>query len=312
MEKVVNNPMIAKPMTAPVLSIRDMHKRYGRIHAADGLTLDVGQGSIYGLLGPNGSGKTTTLGVILGILRADSGTYSWFGKTPSSADRKRIGSILEQPLFYPFLTAFRNLQIIADIKGLSYEGIPEVLETVRLKERTHSKFRTFSYGMKQRLAIAAALLGKPEVLIFDEPTNGLDPQGIAEIRELITLLGREGYTIILASHLLDEVQKTCSHVAVLNKGRLLFQGKVSEVLTTTGALEIACEDNRLIAGILKEVTGIFSVDEEEGILLVRVGPDWTPHKINELMISRGIVLNHLYMRKKTLETQFLELLREAK
>ena len=207
-----------------VLTISGLQKNYGKIHAVNDLSLSVERGSVYGILGPNGSGKTTTLAIILGVVNSNGGSYSWFGNENSKNDRKRIGAILEQPLFYPYLTAEKNLQIVASIKGVEYSDIERVLKIVELFERKDSKFRTFSYGMKQRLAIASALLGNPEVLIFDEPTNGLDPKGIAEIRELIIKIAKQGITILLASHLLDEVQKTCSHVAVLKSGKKLYEG----------------------------------------------------------------------------------------
>ncbi|MCB0806578.1 MAG: ATP-binding cassette domain-containing protein, partial [Bacteroidales bacterium] len=183
----------------PIVSIQKLNKRYGKIQAVDNLNLDIEKGNIYGILGPNGSGKTTTLGILLGVINADSGSFRWFNRENSKHDRKKIGAILEQPIFYPYLTAEKNLEIIAGIKEVSTKDIDRVLEAVELSDRRKSKFRTYSYGMKQRLAIAAALLGNPEVLIFDEPTNGLDPKGIAEIRELILQIAEGGITIILAS-----------------------------------------------------------------------------------------------------------------
>ncbi|MEI7982280.1 MAG: ATP-binding cassette domain-containing protein, partial [Bacteroidota bacterium] len=208
-----------------VLSVNQISKQYGKIQAVKELSLEVARGQIFGLLGPNGSGKTTTLSIILDLIKGN-GNYEWFGDPPSKESRKRIGSVIESPNFFPYLDAITNLKIVADIKDMDYEDIDRVLLLAGLSERKKSKFRTFSYGMKQRLAIASAMLGNPEVLILDEPTNGLDPQGIAHIRELILSVAYQGTTIILASHLLDEVQKICTHVAVLSKGKKLFDGKV--------------------------------------------------------------------------------------
>ncbi|NTV84162.1 MAG: ATP-binding cassette domain-containing protein, partial [Bacteroidales bacterium] len=207
-----------------VLSIRGLTKRYGSITAVSNLDLDIERGSVFGILGPNGSGKTTTLGVLLDVTRADSGTFSWFGGLPVKTQRKRIGAILEVPLFYPYLSGRQNLEMVAKIKDLPGDDVDEALKMVDLYERRDSKFRTYSLGMKQRLAVASTLIGKPEVLILDEPTNGLDPRGIAEIRNIILDVASQGVTIILASHILDEVQKTCTHMAVLEKGKKLFSG----------------------------------------------------------------------------------------
>lgn len=213
-----------------ILDIHTLSKRYGSIQAVDKLSLQVEKGSIYGLLGPNGSGKTTTLGMVLDVIRPTSGSFSWFGQPASPATKKRVGALLETPNFYPYLTARRNLEIVAEIKGASHSRIAEVLHLVGLSQRMHTTFKGFSLGMKQRLALASSLLNDPEVLVLDEPTNGLDPEGIAEVRELILKIAAEGKTVILASHLLDEVEKVCTHVAVLQKGVLRAQGPVSTVL----------------------------------------------------------------------------------
>jgi ABC-type multidrug transport system ATPase subunit len=291
-----------------VLSINNLNKRYGKIHAVNNFSLDIHKGNIYGILGPNGSGKTTTLGIILSVINADSGSFSWFGEPNSKEDRNRIGAILEQPIFYPYLSALKNLRIIADIKGADHGDIEKVLHTVDLFKRKDSKYRTFSYGMKQRLAIAAALLGKPEVLIFDEPTNGLDPKGIAEIRELIIAIAKEGMTIILASHLLDEVQKTCSHVAVLKGGQKLFAGKVSDVLNMNDSVEVSAEDNDRLDLVIKEYEPVSEVTKESGLLLIKLKEGTTILELNQFLVSKGIIVTHLASRKKSLEDQFLELL----
>jgi len=293
-----------------VLSIHGLSKNYGRIRAVDNLSMDVKRGQVFGILGPNGSGKTTTLGIVLSVINPSGGSFSWFGKTPSKADRKAIGAILEVPIFYPYMSGERNLQIIADIRGCKYDGIPEVLKIVDLYDRKKSKFRTYSLGMKQRLALAAALIGDPEVLILDEPTNGLDPQGIAEIRELILKIAKRGITIILASHLLDEVQKICSHVAILEKGKKIFTGKVSEIVNSSTLVEISAEDMQALEKMLLEHKGIISVEKEGPIILVKLKDDFDIKDLNQHLITNGITITHLSTRKQSLENYFLELMAE--
>jgi ABC-2 type transport system ATP-binding protein len=292
----------------PVLTINGLNKRYGKIHAVNNLSLEVGKGSVFGILGPNGSGKTTTLGIILGVVNPDQGQFNWFGEPNSKDNRKRIGAILEQPLFYPYLTAEKNLRIVARIKGVDPKDIDRVLKIVELFERRHSKFRTYSYGMKQRLAIASALLGTPEVLIFDEPTNGLDPKGIAEIRELIIRIASQGITIILASHLLDEVQKTCSHVVVLKNGKHLFSGMVKDVLNLSDSVELMASDIHHLKTVLEHYDPVLELNKEKEMILVRLDPNNSTEDLNQYLFQKGITLSHLALRKKSLEQQFLELL----
>ncbi len=293
-----------------ILSIQNLNKRYGKIHAVSNLSFEIEKGNVYGILGPNGSGKTTTLSIILGVVQSNSGSFSWFGKPPSSESRKQIGAILEHPIFYPYMSAESNLKIIADIKGVDANDIERVLKTVELYDRKDSRFKTFSYGMKQRLAIAGALLGNPEVLIFDEPTNGLDPKGIAEIRELIIDIAKQGITIILASHLLDEVQKTCSHVLVLNKGNKLFAGKVDEVLNVADTIEIASYDIDKLQFTLKNIDFISNVKSDGDILTANIQAGKTTYDLNMILIKSEIIVTHLARRKQSLEKQFLELLNE--
>ncbi len=235
-----------------ILEINSLYKNYGRIKAVSDLSLTVAPGSVFGLLGPNGSGKTTTLGVILDVVSKTKGEYTWFGETPSHNARKKIGAILEAPAFYPYLSAVENLKIIAQIKGVSYGQIDPVLIKTGLIDRKNDRYQTYSLGMKQRLAIASALLSDPYVLVLDEPTNGLDPQGIADVRELILKISSEGKTIILASHLLDEVQKVCTHFAVLNKGKAVYSGGVEETLSNSETIEVAAPDlEQLLQSILQ-------------------------------------------------------------
>lgn len=292
-----------------VLVLDSIAKAYGSVKALRGVSLSVPRGTVYGILGPNGSGKTTLLSIILDVLAADNGNYSWFGNPGSKEQRKQIGSLLETPNFYHYLSAVNNLKITQSISGRgSLDEIHEVLKTVNLYERRNSRFSSFSLGMKQRLAIAAALLGSPKVLVLDEPTNGLDPVGIAEIRELIKLLSEKGTTIIIASHLLDEVEKICTHVAILKTGHLIAQGTVEEVLADEDVLEIASSDldelNRLLSGF----AGIGSLEMGGQFLLIK-GPKGSldPAAINAYCQRSGISVHHLAMRKKRLEARFFEL-----
>lgn len=209
-------------MKSTILSIKNLHKRYGKIHAVNNVSLDIQKGNVYGILGPNGSGKSTTLGIVLNVVNKTSGEYHWFdGAMETHQALKKVGAIIERPNFYPYMTAKENLELVCKIKGINYSKIEEKLEIVGLSDRKNSKFKTFSLGMKQRLAIASALLNDPEILILDEPTNGLDPQGIHQIRDIIKFIASQGTTILLASHLLDEVEKVCSHVLVLRYGQIL-------------------------------------------------------------------------------------------
>jgi ABC-2 type transport system ATP-binding protein len=292
-----------------ILSINNVSKAYGRIKALSGVSFDVPPGSVFGILGPNGSGKTTLLSIILDVLSADTGNFSWFGQPGSPDQRKKIGSLLETPNFYHYLSAINNLKITNTISGRGdATAINEVLEKVKLFERRNSRFSSYSLGMKQRLAIAAALLGDPKVLVFDEPTNGLDPVGIAEIRSLIIELSRKGHTIIMASHLLDEVEKVCTHVAILKKGTLLTTGDVNDVLIDDDLVEISASDLDALASVIgnyKDGTKI----TRDGNTLQLIFPKGTAHldDINNYCFSKGIVLSHLLFKKKRLEAKFFEL-----
>ena len=291
-----------------VLTLNNITKFYGRIHALNNVSFTIPEGCVYGILGPNGSGKTTLLGIVMDILKATSGSFLFFDQ-PASADmRKRVGTLLETPNFYHYLSGERNLAIAAEIKGKGKDDIENVLRKVDLYERRKSKFSTFSLGMKQRLAIASALLGDPAVLVFDEPTNGLDPVGIAEIRELIKRLAMDGKTIIMASHLLDEVEKVCTHVAILKRGNLLVNGAVDEVLVNEDIVEIGAADKPKLEAILQDMNGYTQIKTQPACLQLYY-PVGTARleEINQFCFNNGVVLNHLQLKKKSLETKFFEL-----
>jgi ABC-type multidrug transport system ATPase subunit len=290
-----------------ILEINQLHKRYKRIHAVDGLTLSVKPGQVFGLLGPNGSGKTTTLGIVLGVIRSNSGQYTWFGKDHSHAARQKLGAILETPSFYPYLNAVNNLKIIARIKGVGNGRIDDTLKQVGLYDRRFDAFKTYSLGMKQRLAIAAALLSDPEVLILDEPTNGLDPQGIAEIRQLIIEIAKSGKTIILASHLLDEVQKVCSHFAVLQNGKKLYEGSVEE-LKASDEMVVNAENRDQLKRAAESIDGVISVKETDHHILLKVSETLNAEELNRQLMDAGVALNHLTKKQNSLEQRFLEIL----
>jgi ABC-type multidrug transport system ATPase subunit len=293
-----------------ILSIRAVSKFYGRIRALHDVSFEVPPGSVFGILGPNGSGKTTLLGVVMDVLRASGGTYSWFGEPPSEKQRQKIGTLLETPNFYHYLSGERNLRIAAAIKGRGQDDIARVLEIVKLSERKDSRFSTYSLGMKQRLAIAACLLGDPEVLVFDEPTNGLDPVGIAETREMIRELANRGKTILLASHLLDEVEKVCTHVAILQRGQLLMAGAVDEVLTNEDFIELAAEATALetLKGILSGLPAVKQVKTVDGFVqLFFENGAMDAGEVNRFCFDKGITLKHLQTRKRSLESKFMEL-----
>ena len=292
----------------PILTLQNITKFYGPIQALNKVSLEVPEGSVFGILGPNGSGKTTMLGIVMDVLRATEGNYLWFGEQPLPKHRTRIGTLLETPNFYHYLSGERNLRIAAEIKGHGLQDIPNVLKRVNLWERKDSKFSTYSLGMKQRLALASCLLGNPSVLVFDEPTNGLDPVGIAETRDLIKRLAKEGKTIILASHLLDEVEKVCSHVAILQKGKLIAAGHVDEVLVNEDIAEVGAADLLQLEKVLKNTNGWKEI-RKEGSVIQLFFPVGTAslESINEHCFKNGIVLNHLQLKKKSLEVKFFEL-----
>ena len=291
-----------------VLSTQHLHKQYGKITAINRLSLDIPRGSVYGLLGPNGSGKTTTLGMLLGVITPTEGSFRWFEQDDSYQHRKRVGAILEKPNFYPSFSGYHNLRLVCKIKEVEESRIDEVLGQVGLLERKDDRFKTYSLGMKQRLAIGSALLAKPEVLILDEPTNGLDPKGIADIRELITSIAQSGKTIILASHLLDEVQKVCSEFAVLDKGNLIYTGKVDADLGDEVLVEVAAHDRQALEAAVRNYDGYLSHKVLKNHLEISCRQHTDVASLNRYLGEAGIYPHHLVILKKNLEQQFMEIL----
>ncbi len=295
-------------MESTILSIKNLHKRYGKIHAVNNVSLEIHKGNVYGILGPNGSGKSTTLGIVLNVVNKTSGEYSWFDGTMQTHEAlKKVGAIIERPNFYPYMSAKENLELVCKIKNIDYSKINEKLEIVGLIDRKDSKFKTFSLGMKQRLAIASALLNDPEILILDEPTNGLDPQGIHQIRDIIRLIASQGTTILLASHLLDEVEKVCSHVLVLRFGKILYSGTVDGISNQSGFFELQAESNSNLIETLKNHPEVEKILEAEGKVIVYFKTQLDASLLNRYLIENGIYLNHLVFKKMSLEEQFLEL-----
>jgi ABC-2 type transport system ATP-binding protein len=292
-----------------VLSLNNVTKYYGSIRALNSVSFEVPEGSVFGILGPNGSGKTTLLSIILDVLKANSGDYLWLGKPGSPEQRKKIGSLLETPNFYHYLSAIDNLKVTQSISGRgNEEDILTVLKKVKLFDRRKSRFSSYSLGMKQRLAIAAALMGNPKVLVLDEPTNGLDPVGIAEIRELIVELKNAGHTVIMASHLLDEVEKVCTHAAILKTGNIITTGPVEEILSDDDLVEVSASDLDALRNVLEAISGRLTVNTDQNtISIVLPQGEANLEAINRHCFEKGIVLNHLLLKKKRLEARFFEL-----
>ncbi len=292
-----------------ILELNSLDKKFGKVHAVNKLSFTIKKGNVYGILGPNGSGKSTTLGIILNVVNKTSGDFSWFGGELEVHDAlKKVGAIIEHPNFYPNMSAYENLRLVCKIKGISETRIDQKLEQVNLLSRKHSKFKSFSLGMKQRLAIASALLNNPEFLILDEPTNGLDPQGIHEIREIIKKIANDGATILLASHLLDEVEKICSHVIVIQKGKKLYEGRTDEMTASFGFVDVSVSKNiEGLESVLLNLEGVSAIKKEKELLTLTLNKDLSASEINQYCFQNGIILSHLQKRKPSLEQQFLSL-----
>lgn len=289
-----------------ILTIQGLSKNFGKVQAVQDLSFVIEKGNVYGILGPNGSGKSTTLGMVLNVVNKSSGNFHWFnGKVPVHDALKRVGAIIERPNFYPYMSATNNLKLVCKIKNVSTDKIDEKLELVGLLDRKNSAFKTFSLGMKQRLAIASALLNDPEILILDEPTNGLDPQGIHQIREIIKRIASQGTTILLASHLLDEVEKVCSHVVILRKGKKIYSGRVDEMVASQGFFELKSEQQAKLLSFLHKDTSFGTVKTEGDLITAFLNTQMSAADFNSKMFQEGIVLSHLVKRKESLEEQFL-------
>jgi len=291
-----------------ILTLSHLTKKFGPITAVNNVSFTIEKGNVYGILGPNGSGKSTTLGIVLNVVNKTSGDFDWFDGTETTHEAlKKVGAIIERPNFYPYMTAEQNLQLVCKIKGVPEEKIEEKLELVGLLERRDSKFSTFSLGMKQRLAIASALLNDPEILILDEPTNGLDPQGIRQIRDLIKLIAQQGTTILLASHLLDEVEKVCSHVVILRKGESLYTGTVDGMVASHGFMILQGNDQHLLMETLENMNAFSSIKTEGDLLIAYLKQPLDAAALNRQLFEKGIVLSHLEKKKESLEDQFLQI-----
>jgi len=291
-----------------ILTIHNLSKNFGPIKAVQNLSFTINKGNVYGILGPNGSGKSTTLGMVLNVVNKSAGDFHWFDGSDSTHNAlKKVGAIIERPNFYPFMTAKQNLELVCKIKEVSYAKIEEKLELVGLLDRKDSKFSTFSLGMKQRLAIASALLNDPEILILDEPTNGLDPQGIHQIREIIKKIAAEGTTILLASHLLDEVEKVCTHVVILRKGEKLYSGSVDGMNASHGFFTLKSKDLLVLKSAIEIHPDFDTVKIENDSVVAILKVPMEPSQMNSYLFEKGIVLSHLVHRKESLEEQFLQI-----
>ena len=291
-----------------ILTLNNLTKKFGSLTAVNNLSVTIKKGNVYGILGPNGSGKSTTLGMALNIVNKTNGTFHWFdGARTTHEALKKVGAIIERPNFYPYMTAAQNLNLVCIIKKVPKEKINEKLKLVGLLDRKNHTFKSFSLGMKQRLAIASALLNDPEILILDEPTNGLDPQGIHQIREIIKNIASEGTTILLASHLLDEVEKVCTHVIILRNGKSLYSGSVENIITSHGFFTLQSDDLDELSKTLEEHPSIGTIKSEGIHLVAYLKEPLSGSDLNKLLNEKGIYLSYLVHRKESLEEHFLEL-----
>jgi ABC-type multidrug transport system ATPase subunit len=292
-----------------VMQTRDLTKRYGDLTAVDRLSLSVHRGEIYGFLGPNGAGKTTTLRMLLGLVRPTSGDTTVLGARPGSSEGlSRIGALIEAPGFYPFLSARHNLLVMAGHAGVAAERVDAVLEEVGLAARSKDRFDAYSQGMKQRLGVAAALLKDPEVLILDEPTTGLDPKGMAEMRDFIREQGRAGRTVLLSSHLMPEVEQVCDRAGVIDRGVLVKEGTVDE-LRGGGVLLVRADPLDLAGRVLHDLPGISEVRSGDGALRIRVDLS-RASAVNGALVAAGVAVSELRPERASLEDVFLELTRD--
>lgn len=293
-----------------VIETSGLTKRFGETLAVDRLSLTVERGQTFGFLGPNGSGKTTTIGMLTGILRPTAGTYRLFGTGPGEGldrVRRRVGATLEQPNFYPYLSGRQNLALVAEVKGAEGREVDEALDRVGLARRKDDKFKAYSLGMKQRLALAGTMLGEPDLIILDEPANGLDPEGMREIRRIIQRLGEGGTTIFLSSHLLWEVERTCTHVAVLDRGAVVRSGRVEDVIGGGPVAALGAEDPDRLLEAARDYPGAAAARREGDRVFVELEEDEDLASLNRWMADRGVHLSHLSRERRSLEEAFLEL-----
>jgi ABC-2 type transport system ATP-binding protein len=299
-------------MTETVVSTDRLTKRYGSRAAVDGVTLAVRRGEVYGFLGPNGAGKTTTLRMVLGLVRPTSGTATVLGAAPGSpAALRRTGALVEGPGFYPYLSGRTNLRVLARYHGLPDRAADEALSRVGLADRGNDRFRGYSLGMKQRLGVAAALLGRPDLLVLDEPTNGLDPAGMAAMRTLVVDLAAGGQTVLLSSHLLAEVQQICDRVGVIAGGRLIHEGTVDQmrggaVLRVRG--EPVTEASRVLARVVAQATGATpepALDEDGNPVLEVPAAGLDVPAVTRALVTAGVDVHAVVVRERALEDAFL-------
>jgi len=291
-----------------VIETTDLTKRYGDVVAVNNLTLRVPRGGVFGFLGPNGSGKTTTMGMLLGLVHPTSGEARIFGDPARHpATLRRVGAMVETPTFYPYLSGRGNLRYF---QGIGRRGAPadvdRLLELVDLGKRADSKYSTYSLGMKQRLGIACALLGDPELVFLDEPTNGLDPAGVVEVRELIRDLGKGGRTVVLSSHLLAETELVCDNVAVLSRGRLIAQGSIKELLRQHDGLRLRTTDDTKAQAILAGIRWVEHVERHDGGLLV-TGSQARAWELSRDLAVQQVYVNELVPVHRSLEEFFMEI-----
>lgn len=297
------------------LETKGLHKNYGQKEAVQDVNLRMEAGQIWGILGPNGSGKTTTLGMILGVVKPTRGEVYWFGEKSRPAARKRIGSILEQPNFYPWLTCQQNLNVIGRLRGVkpTTQAIDVLLGQVGLKAAASKKYAELSLGMKQRLGIAACLFGDPEVIVLDEPTNGIDAEGIADIRSFIIYLGKKGKTVILASHILDEVEKVCSHTIILKEGQVIQKGAIKDVLAHDNTFKLRIEGENLkgdeVLNFLQGLDAVIEVKLQDEFYFVKLASSDLAAKVNAKVHSKGWEVSYLAPVGSRLEEQFVKLLK---
>ncbi len=293
-----------------VLRTTGLSKSFGKLEAVKNLNLELRRGEVFGFLGPNGAGKSTTVGMILGLITPTAGSIELFGVKQNGnrwAALRRIGAIVEEPSFYPYLSGWDNMHVLAEsIGGIPKNKIEEVLERVGLADRAKDQYGHYSMGMKQRLGIASTLLRDPELIILDEPTNGLDPAGTKEIRDLIPRLAHESRAIMLCSHLLHEVELVCQNVAIIKQGTVIANAPIKELLSRGNQMQIRVDNMEEATGILSGLPWVKSVKREGDYLMIDIPPDHGA-AVNQALAQKGIFVSELINRTHSLENVFLQL-----